>query len=116
MTMIKKFWNELLGFFSDDADPDEPVYDPLHFAGMIVTVVFAIGLLFWLLWTLLVYEGGLFGKIVPALRVLFTDKTLEDFGWVGAPYEMGIFSGYAANLIALALALALVFGIWRLFL
>ena len=113
--MIQKLWKDVLDFFIDDEDPNEPVYDPVHFAGMIVIVVFSIGVLFWLLWSLLVLGGGIVGKIVPALQVLLTRKTLQDFGWVGYPYEQGIFEGFIGNTLALILTLALVVGIWWLF-
>lgn len=113
--MLKKFWNELIAFISDVEDPEEPIYDPLHFGGMIVGVIFTIGVLFWLFWTLLVYGGGIFVKIIPALQVLFTKKTLQDFGWVGYPYELGVFEGFIANLIALLFFISLVIGIWKIF-
>ncbi len=113
--MIRKIWDELMAFFSDEVDAGEPVYDPVHIAAMIVVVIFSFGVLFWLLWTLLVYEGGLFSKIIPAARVLFTSKTLQDFGWVGYPYEMGIFAGFAANCTALLLTVALITMIWNIF-
>ncbi len=112
---MKKFWQELLDFFSDVENPDEPIYDPAHFAAMIVIVVFSIGVLFWLLWTLLVFEGGFIQKIVPALQVAFTSKTLQDFGWVGYPFEMGVFNGWIANTVAFILTLGLVTGIWFIF-
>jgi cbb3-type cytochrome oxidase subunit 3 len=115
MNSLKRIWEELLYFFSDREDPDEPVYDPVHFAAMIVIVIFSIGVLFWLLWTLLVFEGGIFPKILPAVQVLFTKKTLTDFGWLGYPYELGVFEGFIANTIALVLTIALVVGIWWLF-
>lgn len=113
--VLKKIWKVLTDFFSDVEDPEEPVYDPVHFAAMIVIVIFSVGVLFWLLWTLLVFQGGFFSKILPAIQVLFTGKTLEDFGWVGYPYEMGIFSGWVANTAAFVLTMALIFGIWWLF-
>ncbi len=112
---MKKLWTELLDFFSDTENPDEPVYDPAHFAGMIVIVLFSIGVLFWLLWTLLVFEGGLFQKIWPALQVAFTSKTLQDFGWVGYPFEMGVFNGWIGNVVALILTAGLTVGIWFIF-
>ena len=106
--------DEFLNFFSDAEDPDEPVYDPVHIAGLIVIVIFAIGVLFWLLWTLLVFEGGFFRKIIPALEVLFTKKTLHDFGWVGYPFELGIFEGFIANTVAFLLTIVLIIGVWWL--
>lgn len=112
---MKAFWKELLDFFSDVEDPDEPIYDPAHFAAMVVIVVFSIGVLFWLLWTLLVFQGGFFQKIVPALQVAFTSKTLQDFGWVGYPFEMGVFNGWIGNTTAFFITLGLVTGIWFIF-
>ncbi|MBI2119321.1 MAG: hypothetical protein HYT97_06820 [Elusimicrobia bacterium] len=115
LELLKKFWQEFSYYFSDEEDPNEPIYDPAHFASMIILVIFVIGVLFWLLWTLLVFEGGIFQKIIPALEVAFTSKTLQDFGWLGYPYEMGIFSGFIGNGAALILTIALVVGIWWVF-
>lgn len=112
MNRLKNLWQETLGFFSDQEDPNEPFYDPVHLAGMIVIVIFTLGVLFWLLWTLLVFGGGFFRKIVPAFQVLFTEKKLTDFGWVGYPYELGIFEGFVENTLALVLTFALIIGIW----
>lgn len=113
--MLKKIWNDLVALFSDEENADEPIYDPVHFGAMIIIVLFSIGVLFWLLWTLLVFGGGLFPKIVPALQLLFTKKTLQDFGWIGYPFELGIFDGFIANSAALVLTVALICGIWQLF-
>lgn len=113
--MIQKIWKDLLDFLSDAENPEEPVYDPAHVAAMIVLVIAATGILFWLLWTMLVFRGGLFSKILPALEVLFTSKTLRDFGWVGYPYELGVFSGFIANGAALLLTLGFIYGLWWLF-
>lgn len=96
-------------------DPDEPIYDPTHIAALIVIVLSVMGVLFWLLWTLLVFEGGIFKKILPALQVLFTTKTVQDFGWVGYPYELGIFEGFIANTIALILTVTLIWAIGWVF-
>ena len=111
---FKKLKDEFLKFFSDEEDPGEPLYDPVHIAGLIVIVIFAVGVLFWLLWTLLVFEGGFFRKIIPALEVLFKKKTLHDFGWVGYPFEIGIFEGFIANSAAFLLLIVLIIGVWWL--
>ena len=111
---LKQLKDEIIHFFSDEEDPDEPLYDPMHIAALIVIVLFAIGVLFWLFWTLLVFEGGFFRKLLPALEVLFRKKTLHDFGWVGYPFELGIFEGFIANTIAFLLTIALVVGVWWL--
>jgi hypothetical protein len=89
----------------------EPGYDPAHLAAMILIVLAVITILFWLLWTLLVYQGGIFSKIMPALKILLGKKTLQDYGWAGYPYQMGIFSGFIANTIAAVLTMTLVLAI-----
>ena len=115
MNWFKKQYYELIDFFSDEENPDEPICDPVHVAILIISVLFTIGIVFWLLWSLLVYEGGLAKKVVPAFQVLFTQKTLEDFGWVGYPFELGIFQGFITNIVALILTCVALIGIWWLF-
>lgn len=103
-------------FFSDqDVDPDEPAYDPVHVATMIILVIVGIALLFWLLWALMVCEGGLFSKIIPFFKVVFTRKTLADFGYEGYPYELGIFEGWIVNCGALIFTIGLFCGIRTIF-
>lgn len=58
-------WKAFAGLFEDD-DPAEPRYDPVHLAGVLIAAQVVVGALFWLLWTLLVFEGGI-GASVPAL-------------------------------------------------
>jgi len=96
---------------SDREDPDEPIYDPLHVGAMVVVVIFILGVLYWLLWSLLVFEGGLFVKIAPFFRVIFTKATLQDFGYEGYPYELGVFEGWIANLASLVLLIVFAAGI-----
>lgn len=96
-----KAW--LADLFSDEEDPDAPGYDPVHVGGVVIASLAGIGCLYWLLWTLLVFSGGLFVKLGAAAQVLFTSKTLQDFGYVGSPYEMGVFEGWVGNLVALVL-------------
>ena len=86
-----------LGFFSDDDDPEEPFFDPVHLGAVCMVCLVSIGALYWLLWTLLVYEGGLLPKLRAALAVLFTSRTLKDFGYERAPYAMGAFEGWPAT-------------------
>lgn len=112
MAEIKKFLEEL---FSGREDPQEPVYDPAELGGAVVLTLFGLGLLYWLLWTLLVYEGGIFRKIKASFLVLFTSKTLQDFGYEGTPYAMGAFEGWIGNLGALLFALGLVYALWHLY-
>ncbi len=51
---IWKSWTELF----EEEPPEAPRYDPVHLAGVFVACQAAAGALFWLLWTLMVYEGG----------------------------------------------------------
>lgn len=91
--------------FDDTEDPAEPVYDPVQLGGAVLVTFTAMGLLYWLLWTLLVFEGGFFAKIGPALSVLLTSKTVRDYGYEG-PWNRGVFEGWFGNSCAFLLALA----------
>ncbi len=113
--MIQKIKEVFLKFFNDEENLDEPIYDPMHIGALIVISLSAMGALFWLLWTLLVFEGGIFVKIIPTFQVLFTEKKLQDFGWVGYPFELGIFEGGIANSVALLITIALLIGLWWVF-
>jgi len=105
--MKKGLLDRIEDWFSDEEDPSEPLFDPVHVGGVVICAMTAIGGLYWLFWTLLVYEGGLPLKIHAALLVLFTDKTPADLGFEAAPYAMGAFEGWAGNLAALLIAAAL---------
>ncbi|MBN1824320.1 MAG: hypothetical protein JW803_08380 [Endomicrobiales bacterium] len=109
---MNRFFEEIKEFFLDIEDPAEPKYDPVHVAGMIVIVLLANTVLFWLLWSLLVFGGGIQAKVLPFLAVLFTSKTAGDFGYVGYPYEMGVFEGWVTNVVALALAVFVLWAFW----
>ncbi|MEW6556411.1 MAG: hypothetical protein AB1349_03550 [Elusimicrobiota bacterium] len=109
--MLKKIWLWFCDVFSDEENPDEPIYEPVHIASMIVLTLFGISILYWLFWSLLVYKGGLVSKIIPFLSVIFTSKTLASFGYEGYPYEMGIFEGWITNVVALLFLCLLV---WRI--
>lgn len=95
---MKRAWKGFTGLFEDD-DPAEPRFDPVHLAGVLVGVQVAAGALFWLLWTLLVYEGGVAVKLGVLLDGPRTPDALE---------------GLWGNLGALALALGLVAALHRL--
>jgi uncharacterized membrane protein YedE/YeeE len=112
MNKIRACWNRLTGLFEDDAPSDEAVYDPAHVAGVVVGCLTGLGVLYWLLWSLLVCEGGLFTKIGPFLQVVFTSKTLADFGYEGYPYELGVFEGWIVNAGALIFTIAAVAALW----
>lgn len=50
-------WTSWVELFKEEA-ADVPRFDPVHLAVVFVAVQAAVGLLFWLLWTAMVYEGG----------------------------------------------------------
>lgn len=100
---------------SDREDPDEPQFDPVHLGGTVVVTLAAIGCLFWLLWTLLVFEGGIFLKIY-ALGRLAAGASLKDLGWEGYPYAMGDLEGILGNFAAFSLCIAVVAALRRLYL
>lgn len=101
---IKSIFNKIIPSAPEESDKDYWVY----LAGNVVLTLFFINIFFWLLWTLIVYKGGIFIKIIPALRALFTSKTIADFGYEGYPFEMGVFDGWPENLAALAFTLAFI--------
>lgn len=113
--MLKKILNWIEETFDDKENPEEPGYDPAHIGIMIVAVLFGITILFWLLWSLLVFGGGLQTKIIPFLKLVFTGKTAADFGYVGYPYEMGVFDGWPTNVTAMIFTILLLCAIWYIF-
>ena len=111
----KRILDQVLDIFSEEDDPAEPYYDPVHLGSAVLVTLVAIGCLYWLLWTLLVYEGGLFMKVSALAQVLFTSKTLKDFGYEGSPYAMGAFEGWVGNVVALGLFAALLAALHNLY-
>lgn len=71
---------KILDLFKEPGE-NEPIYDPVHLGVVSVSCLVVIGLLYWLLWTLLVFEGGIFSKAA----LLFSSSKSEDafVGWVG---------------------------------
>ena len=57
-----RIWEGALDLFTDEDDAKEPAFDPVHLGAVCIVCLVVTGLLYWLLWTLLVYEGGLFAK------------------------------------------------------
>ncbi len=98
---MKSIFDKILPASPEESDKDYWAY----LAGNVVLTLFFINIFFWLLWTLIVYKGGIFIKVIPWLGVVFTSKTLADFGYEGYPYEMGVFDGWPENVAALALTL-----------
>ncbi|MDX6768378.1 MAG: hypothetical protein SF051_02515 [Elusimicrobiota bacterium] len=95
---MNRVWKGFTDLFEDD-DPAEPRFDPVHLAGVLVAVQVVAGVLFWLLWTLLVYEGGLPAKLGLLL---------------GGPRDPDALRGLWGNLAALALCAGLVVALERL--
>jgi hypothetical protein len=101
---------------SDDENPEEPHFDPVHLGGAVIITLTAIGCLYWLLWTLLVYEGGIFLKLYALTRLVFTSANLKDLGYEGYPYAMGEFAGIFGNFCALIISIVVVVAIRNLYL
>lgn len=55
---MKGLWKRWVDLFETHDDPAEPHYDPVHLAVVLIATQVAIGCLYWLLWTVFVYEGG----------------------------------------------------------
>lgn len=76
MTSLWRRWVELF----EEEGPDEPRYDPVHLAMVLVGCQVVVGALFWLLWTAMVYEGGFGtgeGKAGNALALLLIAAVVE---------------------------------------
>lgn len=108
---VKEWVAEL---FSEEEDPREPVYDPVHLGAAVLLTMTAIGCLYWLLWTLLVYEGGIFLKAAALARLVFTSATLQDLGYEGS-WALGAFEGWFGNVAALVFTIAIVVALQRLY-
>lgn len=99
----------------DHDDPAEPSYDPVHLGAVLIANLVVVGALYWLLWTLLVYEGGIFSKASALAQLVFGGKSLLELGYQGS-YNQGLFEGWLGNVGALAfsaLALTALFRIYR---
>lgn len=92
---MKRVWKAFADLFEND-DPAEPRYDPVHLAGVLVATQAAAGVLFWLLWTLLVFEGGLAVKLGALLSGARDPESLR-----------GLWGNIGALLLTLALFVAL---------
>lgn len=113
MKRIGKARELLLGLFEED-DPRESGYDPVQLGASVVVTLAALGGVYWLLWTLLVYEGGIFVKLGALGRLLLTSATLKDLGYEGS-YAQGAFEGWFGNVAALAIAVLVVVMLRRLY-
>ena len=63
---MRSLWNRWVDLFEAHDDPAEPHYDPVHLAVVLVASQVVIGALYWLLWTVFVYEGGVTARLRPA--------------------------------------------------
>ncbi|MBI4387120.1 MAG: hypothetical protein HY551_07040 [Elusimicrobia bacterium] len=115
MKAARRAWTRIEDLFMGEDDPDEPYYDPIHIGGAIVITLTAVGCLYWLLWTLLVYEGGIFQKAYALAELLWTSKTLSDLGYKGYPYALGAFEGTLGNVGALGLCILAIAALGRLY-
>jgi len=72
---MKSIWKRWVALFEDKDDPAEPHYDPVHLAVVLIASQVVIGALYWLLWTVFVYEGGVTARLrlahVVAIAVCF---------------------------------------------
>ncbi|MDD5655929.1 MAG: hypothetical protein PHF00_01575 [Elusimicrobia bacterium] len=102
MKLAARLRDALLELFSDREDPEEPCYDPVHLGALAVGCLAVIGLLYWLLWTLLVYERGIFSKLGFAAAAARGRSLPED-----------AFLGWFGNAAALALCVLVVAALWR---
>ncbi len=57
MKALEAAWRAWAGLFEEEGS-DEPRFDPIHIATVLVACLAAVGALYWLLWTFMVYEGG----------------------------------------------------------
>lgn len=57
-----RIWEGALDLFTGEDGDGEPAFDPVHLGAVCIVCLAVVGLLYWLLWTLLVYEGGLFSR------------------------------------------------------
>ena len=76
---LSKLWKSWVELFEEEG-PDVPRFDPIHLAVVLVACQAAIGVLFWLLWTAMVYEGGFGsgeGKIGNVLALIILAAIVE---------------------------------------
>lgn len=52
-----KLWRAWVALFEEEPE-GTPRFDPVHLGLVLVATQVVVGLLFWLLWTAMVYEGG----------------------------------------------------------
>ncbi|MFH1784076.1 MAG: hypothetical protein ABH868_04190 [bacterium] len=55
-------------------------YDPANVAAMIVIIIFTFAVLFWLLWSLLVFKGGILTKMIMLFHIVIGKQASSAFG------------------------------------
>lgn len=83
-------------------------YDPANVAAMIVIVIFGLAVLFWLVWSLLVFKGGILTKLLMLIQIIIGK---ESFSGV----NMQLWDGWVINTVALGILLVFTGGIFFLF-
>ena len=58
----RALWRSWLELFEEEP-ADEPRFDPAHLAEVLIVCVVGVGVLYWLLWGVMVFEGGLDRKL-----------------------------------------------------
>ncbi len=104
----------LRGLLEPEIPPEAPRYDPVHLAQVLVGFLASIGALYWLLWTLLVYQGGLYQKIGGLAKLAMGRATFKSLGYEG-PWAMGVFEGWIGNVGALAVSILTLAFLHRLY-
>jgi cytosine/adenosine deaminase-related metal-dependent hydrolase len=74
--------------FDAEDDPRESHFDPVHLGAVLVVSLVAIGALYWLLWTLLVYEGV--GPFAEALRARGIEVVAQKCSPVAYLVKLGV--------------------------
>ena len=57
MKLLKAIWAYWVDLFAEE-DASEPRFDPIHLATVLIACQAAVAIVFWLLWTAMVYEDG----------------------------------------------------------
>lgn len=82
-------------------------YDPEMFGAMVVLVIFTAGVIFWIFWVALVYQGGIFLKL-KALFWLLGKKRFSELVPPGLPLSESVFGGWLANFLATLVILGMI--------
>ena len=103
MRKILKLLEDLFGEDENKKADSTAVIDEFYFAATVIIDIVILAVLFWLLWSILVYGGGIFPKIKALFEIIFYKKSFKDFGWNFYPYDIGVFTGFVTNIIGIVL-------------